>query len=184
MNKQQFRRLRPMQVVGRICGGLRSGLLGTMLLATAAGVSAHQADIEVRLPAGPAEQTLWGVVAEANQVDREVLIRMDDQMRFYPDHLQVEKGETLRLLVRNEGKIMHELVLGTAQELAEHAQMMELFPGMEYDEPWMVHVPPGQQQSLVWTFNRAGRFEFGCLLPGHYQAGMRGQVQVRPASHH
>jgi uncharacterized cupredoxin-like copper-binding protein len=50
---------------------------------------------------------------------------------------------------------------------------------MEHDEPWMAHVEPGRSGDLIWTFNRTGEFEFACLLPGHYQAGMRGTIRVR-----
>lgn len=68
---------------------------------------------------------------------------------------------------------------GYGAELEEHAAMMAKFPGMEHDEPYMAHVNPGQTQTLLWTFNRAGRFEFACLLPGHYQAGMVGGLEVK-----
>jgi len=107
-------------------------------------------------------------------------------MRFYPDHLDVAEGETLKLVIHNDGQLLHELVLGTQEELEEHAEMMEQFPNMEHDAPYMAHVDPGQSQSIIWTFNRAGRVEFACLLPGHFQAGMKGGVQVVSAhdSHH
>ncbi len=134
----------------------------------------------------PPEQTAWGIGADQASVDREVVIRMDDGMRFYPDHLEVTEGETLRLVIHNDGQLLHELVLGTQAELEEHAEMMEQFPNMEHDAPYMAHVDPGQSQDIIWTFNRAGRVEFACLLPGHFQAGMKGAVQVASSheSHH
>jgi uncharacterized cupredoxin-like copper-binding protein len=55
---------------------------------------------------------------------------------------------------------------------------MVKFPGMEHDEPYMAHVPAGKTGEIVWTFNRAGEFDFACLIPGHYQAGMVGKVRV------
>lgn len=126
----------------------------------------------------PPEQKAWGIGATEDQVDRELVIRMDDNMRFTPDHFEVEEGETLKLVIRNEGQMLHELVLGSAEELEEHAALMAQFPGMEHDEPYMAHVDPGDTQTLIWTFNRAGRFEFACLLPGHFQAGMVGGLDV------
>ncbi|SDT88009.1 cupredoxin domain-containing protein [Halopseudomonas salegens] len=140
--------------------------------------------------ASPPEQQAWGILGDESAVDREVDIRMDDTMRFYPDHLDVEEGETLRLVIHNDGQLLHELVLGTPEELAEHAALMARFPNMEHDDPWMVHVDPGQAQDLIWTFNRAGRFDFACLLPGHFEAGMQGSVTIAAdddsshASHH
>ena len=126
----------------------------------------------------PPEQKAWGIGAIEEQVDRELIIRMHDNMRFTPDHFEVAEGETLKLVIKNEGKMLHELVLGTAAELKEHAALMAKFPGMEHDEPYMAHVAAGQTQTLIWTFNRAGRFDFACLLPGHFQAGMVGGLEV------
>ncbi|WOD10969.1 cupredoxin family protein [Halopseudomonas laoshanensis] len=126
----------------------------------------------------PPEQKAWGIGAIEEQVDRELIIRMHDNMRFTPDHFEVAEGETLKLVIKNEGKMLHELVLGTAAELEEHAALMAKFPGMEHDEPYMAHVGAGQTQTLIWTFNRAGRFDFACLLPGHFQAGMVGGLDV------
>jgi uncharacterized cupredoxin-like copper-binding protein len=53
---------------------------------------------------------------------------------------------------------------------------------MEHDEPYMVHVAPGKTGEMTWTFNRAGDFEFACLIPGHYEAGMIGKVNVAAAT--
>ncbi|MFT6465033.1 plastocyanin/azurin family copper-binding protein [Halopseudomonas sp.] len=142
------------------------------------GVLAHGEAEDSERSMMPPEQKAWGVGASEEQVDRELIIRMDDNMRFTPDHFEVAEGETLKLVIKNEGKMLHELVLGTAAELEEHAALMAKFPGMEHDEPYMAHVGAGQTQTLIWTFNRAGRFDFACLLPGHFQAGMVGGLEV------
>ena len=55
---------------------------------------------------------------------------------------------------------------------------MKKHPGMEHDEPYMAHVASGRTGELVWTFNRAGEFEFACLIPGHFEAGMIGRIAV------
>ena len=128
------------------------------------------------------EQKPWGIAGEASQARRTITITMGDNMRFSPDRIEVREGETVRLVVRNAGKAMHELVIGTRQELAEHAAMMAKFPNMEHDEPYMAHVSPGKTGQLVWTFNRAGEFEFACLVAGHFQAGMVGRIKVAAAT--
>ena len=69
----------------------------------------------------------------------------------------------------------------TQADLDEHAALMVKFPGMEHDEPYMAHVAAGQTGEIVWTFNRAGEFDFACLIAGHYQAGMVGKIVVKPA---
>lgn len=126
------------------------------------------------------EQKPWGIAGSAKAVQRTVDIVMTDGMRFVPDRIEVRRGETLRLRIRNEGKMLHELVIGTKQELDEHAALMLKFPNMEHDEPYMAHVDPGKTGEIVWTFNRAGEFDFACLIAGHYQAGMVGKIQVKP----
>lgn len=124
------------------------------------------------------EQKPWGIAGDANAVTRTIEIRMSDRMRFTPDVIDVREGETVRLVHRNGGKVLHEFVLGTKQELDAHAALMQKFPQMEHDEPYMAHVRAGRKGEMVWTFNRAGEFDFACLIPGHYQAGMVGKVRV------
>jgi uncharacterized cupredoxin-like copper-binding protein len=127
-----------------------------------------------------AEQTAWGIAGKAAQVNRTLAIDMTDAMRFTPDRLVVQEGDTLRFVVRNRGRMLHEMVIGTPAELAKHAALMARFPNMEHDEAYMVHVDPGKTGEIVWTFNRAGSFEFACLIAGHYEAGMRGTITVTP----
>jgi uncharacterized cupredoxin-like copper-binding protein len=105
-------------------------------------------------------------------------VRMTDAMRFAPDHWRVALGETLRIVIHNDGKMLHELVIGTREELDRHAELMLKHPNMEHDEPYMAHVAPGQRGEIVWRFNRAGEFHFACLIAGHYQAGMVGRISV------
>lgn len=124
------------------------------------------------------EQKPWGIAGDAKAVTRTIEIRMSDRMRFTPDVIDVREGETVRLVHRNGGKVLHEFVLGTKQELDAHAALMQKFPQMEHDEPYMAHVRAGRKGEMVWTFNRAGEFDFACLIPGHYQAGMVGKVRV------
>jgi uncharacterized cupredoxin-like copper-binding protein len=71
----------------------------------------------------------------------------------------------VHFVVRNDGKLLHEMVLGTQDDLAKHAELMRKFPDMEHDEPHMVHVPPGRTEIMVWQFNRPGEFRFACLVP-------------------
>lgn len=130
--------------------------------------------------AGPVkkEQTDWGIAGERRQARRTIEVSMGDDMRFRPDRIEVRLGETLRFVVRNQGRQMHEFVIGTQSENARHAELMIKFPGMEHDAPYMAHVEPGKSSEIVWTFNRAGVFEFACLIAGHFQAGMVGTVTV------
>lgn len=124
------------------------------------------------------EQTDWGIAGDAANVIRTIDISMGDDMRFQPGKLEVEEGKTIRFRVKNTGQLLHEFVIGTQAENAKHAELMLKFPGMEHDEPYMAHVDPGKTGEIVWTFNKAGEFEFACLIAGHFQAGMVGTITV------
>ncbi|MCU0918868.1 MAG: cupredoxin family protein [Burkholderiaceae bacterium] len=130
--------------------------------------------------AGPVrkEQKDWGIAGDAKAVRRTIEVRMGDDMRFTPARIDVRRGETMRFRVQYTGKAMHEFVIGTKAERGKHAELVVKFPNMEHDEPYMAHVPPGKTGDIVWTFNRAGTFEFACLIAGHYQAGMFGTIHV------
>lgn len=146
--------------------------------------SAHGEAHQPGVPPAPVvkEQKPWGIAADPRDATRSVEIRMSDNMRFSPDHLTVREGETLRLRVVNRGRLLHEIVIGTPEELQAHAELMKKHPGMKHDEPYMAHVSAGQRGEITWTFNRPGEFGFACLLPGHYEAGMRGTIRVQPRS--
>lgn len=133
--------------------------------------------------AGPVvrEQKPWGIAGEKREARRTIAVSMGDDMRFRPAQIVVREGETVRFVIRNRGRLMHEFVIGTPEELEEHAALMEKFPDMQHDEPYMAHVGPGRRGEIVWLFNRAGEFRFACLIAGHYQAGMVGRIVVEAA---
>ena len=140
--------------------------------------------------------TLWGPFAQASgahgahgapigrpapaaKATRTIELAMDDRMRFSLPEIRVQRGETVRFVLRNDGRLKHEMVLGTDKEIREHAQLMAKFPNMEHDDPNSASVAPGNQGELTWTFTRAGTFTYACLLPGHFEAGMHGRLVVR-----
>ena len=119
-----------------------------------------------------------GVAAQAT---RTIQVDMADNMRFSPERIEVRQGETVRFVVRNIGKVKHELVLGSPQDLLAHYALMMKNPEMEHDDPTQVTLQPGKSGEIVWRFTRAGEVAFGCLQPGHYDAGMKGAVRVAAA---
>ena len=128
------------------------------------------------------EQKAWGIGGTAKAVTRTISVSMSDAMRFSPDKIDVKQGDTLKFVLKNDGKVLHEFVIGTKKDLDEHAALMLKFPTMEHDEPAMAHVPPGNTGAIVWTVNRAGDFDFACLIAcraGHFQAGMAGTLKVQ-----
>lgn len=149
--------------------------------ARAHGDDAHPAPAAQRAakPAAHAAAHAAGQQGDPRQVTRTIRIDMHDTMRFSPDQVTVRKGETVRFAITNAGAQLHELVLGTAQEIEAHAALMRKHPGMEHDGANMAHVQPGKRGDIVWRFTQAGEFQFACLLPGHFEAGMVGKVVVK-----
>jgi uncharacterized cupredoxin-like copper-binding protein len=154
-----------------------------MSLALATGALAH-GDETHKVPTKKEDGQAGGHAAalgkpgDPGKVTRTIEVEMSDAMRFRPDTIQVKPGETIRFIVRNVGKVKHEMVLGTIKELKEHAELMRKFPEMEHDDPNQVSVEPGKTGELVWQFAKAGTFDFACLVPGHFEAGMVGKVRV------
>jgi uncharacterized cupredoxin-like copper-binding protein len=129
--------------------------------------------------AAKVQDTAFGREGDPAKATRTIRVDMSDAMRFTPASITVKRGETVKLVATNKGQVLHEMVLGTAEELQKHAEMMKKFPGMEHDEPHMAHVKPGKSGEIVWQFTKAGDFQFACLIPGHFEAGMVGKVSVK-----
>ncbi len=158
-------------------------LLMSLALLGASPVLAHGEETHAKTTAAVVkEHKAWGIAGDAKAVKRTIAIAMSDNMRFTPASIEVNQGDTVRLTLTNTGQVMHELVIGTQKELAEHAALMKRFPNMEHEEPYMAHVPPGKTGEIIWTFNRPGDFDFACLLPGHFEAGMVGKILVKAST--
>jgi plastocyanin len=88
-----------------------------------------------------------------------------------------EIGKTV--VVRNAGSVAHEFTLGDEAGNAAHAKMMASMPDMKRNAPNAVTIEPGKTAEIIWRFSKPGRFEFACLIPGHYGSGMHGAVTVK-----
>jgi uncharacterized cupredoxin-like copper-binding protein len=132
-----------------------------------------------KFDASKVEDTTFGREGDPAKATRTIRVDMSDAMRFTPADIAVKRGETVKLVATNKGQVLHEMVLGTSEELKKHAEMMKKHPGMEHDEPHMAHVKPGKSGEIVWQFTKAGEFQFACLIPGHFEAGMVGKVTVK-----
>ena len=128
--------------------------------------------------AGGHGEAAIGKAGVAANVTRTINIDMKDDMRFHSSNFSVKQGETIRFVAKNSGKVKHEMVLGTKKDLMDHAEEMKKNPEMEHDDANMVTVAPGKSGEIIWHFSSAGKVNFGCLQPGHFDAGMKGQVNV------
>ena len=103
----------------------------------------------------------------------------DGKMMFIPAKVEVRRGEQIKFMLRNNGELDHELVLASREENVKHAKEMAKNPDMEHDDPNAKRLKPKKIDQLVWRFTKRGTFEFGCLIPGHREAGMTGAIVVK-----
>lgn len=155
-------------------------LATTVALAFAGGALGHDEPKQGAKPKPAISKDVhpWGREGDPRQAVRTIAVDMSDAMRFTPSQITVKKGDTVKFVVTNSGKQLHEMVIGTEQDLAKHAELMRKHPGMEHEEPYMAHVQPGAKGSIAWTFTHPGTFMYGCLVPGHWEAGMKGKIVV------
>ena len=163
--------------------------------------------LSVNAMADEAHTYAFGHPAPADKATRTVEVTLQD-ISFSPKALDVKAGETVRFVLVNKGQLLHEFNLGDAAMHAAHQkEMLQMqqsgmltptgmgrggmdhssmghgsmdMPGMKHDDPNSVLVEPGKTAELTWTFARADNLEFACNVPGHYQAGMVGKVNVAP----
>ena len=156
-----------------------------MTLVAVAGLAvAHNGEDHGKKPGASQEDhaAALGKPGDPKKVSRSVEITMSDAMRFSPSSVAVKRNQTIRFVLKNEGKLKHEMVLGTIKELKQHAALMLKFPQMEHADANQASVDAGKTGELVWQFTKAGTFDFACLQAGHYEAGMKGQVVVAGAA--
>lgn len=127
-----------------------------------------------------------GIPGAASEINRTVEVVMretdDGDMVFEPKSIEIHRGETIRFVVKNTGELEHEFVLDDHKGVMEHKVLMERFPEMEHEDPNSVRLQPGENSELLWHFTNPGSFEFACLIPGHYAAGMKGDIAVTDKS--
>lgn len=125
------------------------------------------------------DQFATGEPGKPEDVTQTVEIKTLDSMKYEPSSLTVGRGETVRLIVTNTGRLVHEAIIGTDEEQKIHNEEMKADPRTHHDSPNSVIVAPGETRELIWRFDQPGRFEIGCHIPGHYESGMKAEVNVR-----
>lgn len=98
-----------------------------------------------------------------------------EHSRFVAPPLSVAEGTPVRFVVVNRDPINHELIVGPAQVHDRHRDGTER---RHRAVPGEVSVPALQRGVTTYTFDDPGAVEFACHLPGHYDYGMRGDVEV------
>ncbi|ACP22172.1 putative copper oxidase, possibly exported (plasmid) [Sinorhizobium fredii NGR234] len=150
--------------------GLLIAALATPALATGNHAGGHGEAMAVGEP---------GKKADATQTIRVTMKETEDgKMIFTPSTFKVRKGQTVRFAIKNAGELDHEFVLDQEDKIMEHKAVMEKFPEMEHDDPNAIRLAAGESGEIIWKFTNDGTFKIACLVPGHYDAGMHGDVTV------
>lgn len=111
-----------------------------------------------------------GFVPGTASSPRVVRIVATPQLRFVPDAVTVKQGETILFEVTTMGPIVHEFMVGPAADVAADT------PGT----PEIAELGMMQTGSLSFTFDGPGPYAFACHVAGHYEAGMRGTINLVP----
>ena len=123
-----------------------------------------------------------GEPGNPKRASRTIAIAMnesDGKMLFSPNRIEVRRGEQIRFALTNVGHLDHEFMIATPEENAKHAAIMKKYPDMVHDDPNGKSLKTKQKGQLLWRFTKVGTFEFACLIPGHYEAGMFGTIVVK-----
>ncbi|MGO4684601.1 cupredoxin domain-containing protein [Hyphomicrobium sp. 2TAF46] len=129
-----------------------------------------------------AEMFAAGEPADPNKGFRVVELAMTEgsgTMAFTPDAIDVKTGEQIKFVIKNTGALDHEFKLDSNEQIAKHKIAMAKNPEMIHDDPNGTRLQPSKSGEIFWKFSKAGTFEFACLIPGHYEAGMHGKVVVK-----
>ena len=122
---------------------------------------------------------VFGKPAAAARADRKIEVVTKDDFTYDPSVIEVSKGEAVTFVVTNEGKIVHEFVLGDQAFQDEHErEMAEMEGEAMLDEPNAIALEAGETKELTWRFTETGEFLYACHEEGHYDAGMIGAITV------
>jgi uncharacterized cupredoxin-like copper-binding protein len=150
--------------------GLNLAALASPALASGSHAGGHGEAMAVGEP---------GNKANATQTIRITMKETEDgKMIFTPAVFKVRKGQTVKFAIKNAGELDHEFVLDQEDKIMEHKAVMEKFPEMEHDDPNAIRLAAGKSGEIIWKFTNDGTFKIACLVPGHYDAGMHGDVTV------
>lgn len=165
-----------MKVIGR---GIQTVVVVATFFLSGAVWPHSEEEHEEEIDYSDVEEHSFGRASDPANAAQTIEVEMNDTMRFTPSEITVNAGDTVRFVIKNNGQLLHEMVLGSLDDLKEHAELMKKFPGMEHSEPHMAHVAVGDTQEMGWEFTSSGEFFYGCLVPGHFDAGMKGRIIVQ-----
>ncbi|HYI46448.1 MAG TPA: plastocyanin/azurin family copper-binding protein [Actinomycetota bacterium] len=122
----------------------------------------------------------FGQAADSTDADRTITVTTLDTMAFRPAVIEAESGETILFRVRNTGRLPHEFMIGDEAEQEAHEEEMADSDMTAHSHSFSVLIEPGDTGELAWSFPESGNLMYGCHVPGHYDSGMKGAIEVGP----
>jgi uncharacterized cupredoxin-like copper-binding protein len=95
--------------------------------------------------------------------------------RFQPEHFEFPSGTRVTFVVTNKDPIDHEFLIGDERTQRIHEEGTEAHHGAK---PGEISIPAEGTRSTTYTFAEPGTLLIGCHLPGHYDYGMKGDIEV------
>ena len=147
-----------------------------------------------------ASMNMIGEKGDPSKIDRTIEIEMYDNY-YYPTQIEVKKGETIKFIVKNLGELVHEYNIGTKEMHIKHQPEMaklvehEILLADKIDHEKMkkmakkdhslghshansVLLEPNKTGEIIWKFSKNISLEMACNMPGHYEAGMVGNINI------
>ena len=148
-----------------------------------------------------ASMNMIGEKGDPSKIDRTIQIEMYDNY-YYPTQIEVKKGETIKFIVKNLGELVHEYNIGTKEMHIKHQPEMaklvehEILLADKIDHEKMkkmakkdhslghshsnsVLLEPNETGEIIWKFSKDISLEMACNMPGHYETGMVGKINIK-----
>ena len=148
-----------------------------------------------------ASMNIIGEKGDPSKIDRTIEIEMYDNY-YYPTQIEVKKGETIKFIVKNLGELVHEYNIGTKEMHIKHQPEMaklvehEILLADKIDHEKMkkmakkdhslghshsnsVLLEPNETGEIIWKFSKDISLEMACNMPGHYETGMVGKINIK-----
>ena len=93
-----------------------------------------------------------------------------------PSRIVLRQGEQVRIELRNDGAILHDLKIEDLS--ADGIQSQSSGPLSGHEGELFVGAEPGKEGTLVFTPTGTGAFTYYCTIPQHRQLGMKGVMVV------
>ena len=116
----------------------------------------HEADVEKHEEDHAHELTTHDPIDGAEEI--RVVAK---EWGFEPSAIHLHEGEAVNIVFVNEGTLEHEVELDA------------------FD--FHIHAEAGETVTAGFVPDQTGNFEFACFVPGHYDAGMVGELVVEHA---